>query len=76
MEEGADFVDSLNPDSRRVIEQALVEPSIGKLKVGEPIQLERVGYFCIDPNSTKDERLILNRSVAMRDSWAKLTKNK
>ena len=74
VEEGKDFTDYLNPDSLTVLQTALVEPSIQQLEVGQPFQLERIGYFCIDPKKTEDARLILNRSVAMRDSWAKKAK--
>ena len=73
-EEGKDFVDCLNPDSLEIVESALVEPSIQDLEVGEPMQLERVGYFCIDSDQAEDGSLVLNRSVAMRDSWAKKAK--
>ena len=74
-EEGKDFTSSLNPDSRKVVEHALIEPSIMDLAVGQPIQLERIGYFCVDPDRAKDGSLVLNRSVAMRDSWAKKAKS-
>ena len=73
-EEGKDFVDCLNPDSLEVLESSLVEPSVQDLEVGEPMQLERVGYFCIDSDQAEDGSLVLNRSVAMRDSWAKKAK--
>ena len=73
-EEGKDFVDCLNPDSLEIVESALVEPSVQNLEVGEPMQLERVGYFCIDSDQPEDGSLVLNRSVAMRDSWAKKAK--
>ena len=53
-EEGKDFTFSLNPDSRKVVEHALIEPSIMDLAVGQPIQLERIGYFCVDPDRAKD----------------------
>jgi glutaminyl-tRNA synthetase len=72
--EGKDFIDYINPESLTVIDSALVEPSVQNLPIGQPFQLERIGYFCIDPQSTQDGNLILNRSVAMRDSWAKKAK--
>ena len=46
-----DFIDHLNPDSLTIHEDALVEPSVQELSVGQPFQLERIGYFCIDPES-------------------------
>ena len=73
-EDGKDFVDCLNPESLEVVESALVEPSVQDLEVGEPMQLERVGYFCIDSDQAENGSLVLNRSVAMRDSWAKKAK--
>ena len=73
-EEGTDFIDHLNPDSLEKLSGALVESSVATLGVGEPFQLERIGYFCIDPDSPKEGELILNRSVALRDSWAKASK--
>ena len=73
-EEGKDFVDCLNPDSLEIVESALVEPSVQDFEVGEPMQLERVGYFCIDSDQPEDGSIVLNRSVAMRDSWAKKAK--
>jgi glutaminyl-tRNA synthetase len=73
-QEGGNFTDNLNPESLQVNENALVESSVGELPTGDPFQLERIGYFCIDPDSAKENRLILNRSVALRDSWAKANK--
>lgn len=69
-----DFTDNLNPDSLQTNDNALVESSILDLPLGVPYQLERIGYFCTDSDSTKDTKLIINRSVAMRDSWAKNNK--
>ena len=73
-EEGGDFTANLNPESLEVNEHALVESSVSDLGEGVPFQLERIGYFCIDPDSSKEDRLIINRSVALRDSWAKANK--
>lgn len=65
-----DFMDCLNPGSLEVITEALVEPSLLALPVGENVQFERLGYFCVDKDSTADKR-VFNRSVALKDSWAK-----
>ena len=73
-EDGSDFIDHLNPDSLERVEGALVESSITKLNTGESFQLERIGYFCIDPDSQQEVELVLNRTVALRDSWAKANK--
>ena len=71
--EGADWKDSLNPDSLEVVAEAKVEPSVAGAEPGTTYQFERNGYFCIDPDST-DEKLVFNRVVALRDTWAKMQK--
>jgi len=70
---GADgeFLDDLNPDSLEVIENAWLEPSIAEFAPGDRFQLERLGYFCVDPDSTPG-RQVLNRTVTLRDTWAKV----
>jgi len=68
-----DFTDYINPDSMQVIEGAKVEPSLKGAAVGDRFQFERVGYFCVDPDSTED-KLVFNRTIALRDSWAKIEK--
>jgi glutaminyl-tRNA synthetase len=68
-----DFTDYINPDSLQVIEHAKVEPSLKGAAVGDRFQFERVGYFCVDPDSTAD-KLVFNRTIALRDSWAKIEK--
>ncbi|MBN37372.1 MAG: glutamine--tRNA ligase [Opitutae bacterium] len=72
--DGGDFTDNLNPESLQINGNALVEFSILEFPPGVPYQLERIGYFCTDPDSIKGAQLIINRSVAMRDSWAKKNK--
>ncbi len=74
VEDGTDFTDNLNPDSLEQIGGALVESSVSSIPPGAPFQLERIGYFCIDPDLTEKAELVLNRSVALRDSWAKANK--
>jgi glutaminyl-tRNA synthetase len=66
-----DFLDDINPDSLEVIDDALLEPSVAAFEVGERFQLERLGYFCIDPETTA-ERPVLNRTVTLRDTWARV----
>lgn len=68
--EDEDFVSTLNPESLVVIADAKVEPSVVHDPIGSRYQFERTGYFSSDPDSTA-ERLVFNRIVAMRDSWAK-----
>ncbi len=67
---GADFKSFLNPDSLRVVEGALVEPSVAGAQPFERFQFERHGYFVVDPDSTA-ERLVFNRIVSLRDTWAR-----
>lgn len=71
VEEGKDFLSNLNSDSLTSLSDALVEKSIEELQAGEPFQLERIGYFILDTKAQEMGKLVLNRSVAMRDSWAK-----
>ena len=73
--DGVDFIDNINPDSLNTIELCLTETSLGNIEVGLPFQLERIGYFCKDPDSDSESKLILNRTVALRDSWGKLNKS-
>jgi glutaminyl-tRNA synthetase len=67
---GPDFRSFLNPDSLRVVEGALVEPSVAGARPGDRFQFERHGYFAVDPDATA-ERLVFNRIVPLRDTWAK-----
>ena len=67
-----DFMDFLNPDSLKII-NALVEPSLQTSKIGDRFQFQRLGYFNVDDDSTS-ERLVFNKTVGLRDSWAKSNK--
>ena len=73
VEEGKDYKTNLNPDSLKIVYPAYVEPGLKASKPGNLYQFERQGYFCIDYDSS-DKRLIFNRTVALRDSWAKISK--
>jgi glutaminyl-tRNA synthetase len=66
-----DFLDDLSPNSLERITDAWLEPSIAAFGPGDRFQLERLGYFCVDPDSTPD-RPALNRTVTLRDTWAKV----
>jgi len=70
-EEGQDFTASLNPRSLEVVRDAKLEPSLANAAVGGRYQFERLGYFCVDPDS-KPGRLVFNRTVALKDTWAKV----
>ncbi|WP_456324797.1 glutamine--tRNA ligase/YqeY domain fusion protein [Desulfonauticus submarinus] len=67
---GKSFKELLNPESLKVV-KALVEPALFELKVGDHFQFERIGYFCVDKDSTPTQ-MIVNRTVTLRDSWAKI----
>jgi len=71
VEEGKDFKDYLNPNSLEVLQGCKVEPSLKGAAPGSRYQFLRVGYFCVDPDST-DGHLVFNRTVGLRDTWAKL----
>jgi len=71
VEEGKTFLDNLNPNSLEVLPVCKLEPSLAKAEVGDRFQFERLGYFCVDPDTTT-ERLVFNRSVQLRDTWAKI----
>jgi glutaminyl-tRNA synthetase len=71
--ENEDFRANLNPDSLEILKECKLEPGLHGAKPGERFQFERLGYFCVDPDSTKDS-LIFNRTVSLRDTWAKIEK--
>jgi len=73
--EGNDWLANLNPHSLEVIKDARVEPSLAKAKKGELYQFERLGYFCVDPVESTDAKLVFNRAVTLRDTWAKIAKS-
>ena len=65
-----DLFADLNPNSLEILTEGRVEPALAGAAPGEPVQLERQGYFCLDPD-TQPGHLVFNRTVALRDSWAK-----
>jgi glutaminyl-tRNA synthetase len=71
--EGEDFKSNLNPNSLEILSSCRVEPSLGQAKPGSRYQFERLGYFCVDPDSSEG-RLVFNRTVTLRDPWAKIQK--
>jgi glutaminyl-tRNA synthetase len=71
--EGGDFTDNLNPNSLEVVTSAKLEPSLKGAAPGSRYQFERLGYFCVDLDSTP-EKPVFNRTVALRDTWAKIEK--
>jgi glutaminyl-tRNA synthetase len=67
-----DFMSVLNPDSLTVIREARVEPSVAGDAVGPRYQFERTGYFMKDPEDSSPEHPVFNRTVTLRDTWAKV----
>ncbi|WP_438961186.1 glutamine--tRNA ligase/YqeY domain fusion protein [Nonlabens sp.] len=65
-----DFMEFVNPNSLEVI-TAMAEPAMKNLQIGEVVQFQRMGYFCVDPDTT-DEKMVFNRTVTLRDTWAKV----
>lgn len=70
LEEGKTFRDYINPDSLRTLKNCILEPGLGAASPRERFQFLRQGYFCADRDSTPD-RPVFNRTVALKDSWAK-----
>jgi glutaminyl-tRNA synthetase len=73
VEEGQDVLDNLNPNSLEIIADAKVEPSLANATAGTRYQFERLGYFCVDPDS-KPGKPVFNRTVALKDAWARVEK--
>ena len=73
VEEGQTWLDNLNPNSLEVLTGCKLEPSLQGVAAGNRFQFERLGYFCADPDSTP-EMPVFNRTVALRDTWAKIEK--
>ncbi len=73
VEEGKDFKSNINPNSLEVLRSCYIEPSLAGAAAGSRYQFERMGYFCVDPNSS-DKKPVFNRTVTLRDTWAKIEK--
>ena len=72
VEAGADFKSNLNPNSLEVLKGCFVEPGLAGAAPGSIYQFERQGYFCVDPVESTAGKLVFNRTVSLRDSWAKI----
>ena len=72
-EDGREPFDDLNPGSLEIVAGAKVEPSLAPAPAGSRFQFERQGYFCVDPDSSA-QGLVFNRTVSLRDTWAKIEK--
>jgi glutaminyl-tRNA synthetase len=73
-QEGGDWKADLNPDSLTVLTGCRVEPSLARVEPGAKYQFERLGYFCADALDSKPGALVFNRTVPLRDTWAKIEK--
>ncbi len=73
VEEGKNFLDYINPNALEVLTGCRLEPALAEKEPGFLCQFERLGYFCVDPDAT-DEKHVFNRSVTLRDTWAKIQK--
>jgi glutaminyl-tRNA synthetase len=71
VEEGQEFTANLNPDSLNVLTGCKVEPSLREAAGGNRYQFERMGYFCVDPDS-KPDQLVFNKTIGLKDTWAKV----
>ncbi len=71
-----DYRDLVNPESLKIISNAKLEPFVQNFKPGEKFQFERLGYFCIDTKFTDSSKLVFNRTVTLKDTWAKTVNKK
>ncbi|HET8735672.1 MAG TPA: glutamine--tRNA ligase, partial [Pricia sp.] len=67
-----DFMDFINPDSLQIV-TGYLEPGLMQSQIGDRVQFQRLGYFCVDPD-TSEEKLVFNRTVGLRDTWEKIQK--
>lgn len=72
--EGVDYKTNLNPDSLQVLTGCKLEPGLGAAAPGSRFQFERLGYFCVDSKDSTPEKPVFNRTVTLRDAWAKVEK--
>jgi len=73
-DEGGDLGAQLNPRSLEVLKSCRIEPSLAGADPGDRYQFERLGYFCVDASDSKPELIVFNRTVTLRDTWAKIQK--
>ncbi len=69
-----DFMEFLNPESLTILENCKAEPHLKSAEPGDKFQFQRLGYFCVDTKYTTSDKLVFNRTVTLRDSWAKMQK--
>jgi len=73
-EEGQDFLSNLNPDSLTILDNCYLEPALAQLPPETRVQFERIGYFCSDKYDHSQEKPVFNRTVGLKDTWAKIEK--
>jgi glutaminyl-tRNA synthetase len=74
--DGKTFKDFINPDSLEILTACKLEPGLAEAKPGQLFQFERLGYFCVDAKESSADHLVFNRTVTLRDTWAKIVKSK
>lgn len=74
LEEGEDFKDGLNPESLMLLDGCRLEPSLSGVNAGDTFQFERMGYFCVDPDSNSS-KIVFNRTATLKDEWVKIQKS-
>jgi glutaminyl-tRNA synthetase len=72
--EGTEWLSNINPKSLETLNASRVEPSLADAKSGDLYQFERLGYFCVDSVDSKQDALVFNRAVTLRDTWARIEK--
>lgn len=75
-EKEKDYKELINPDSLKIISNAKLEPFVKNSKPGDKFQFERLGYFCVDTKHTTEAKLVFNRTVTLKDTWAKTANKK
>ncbi|UCG05349.1 MAG: glutamine--tRNA ligase/YqeY domain fusion protein [Desulfobacterales bacterium] len=75
VENGKDFTDYINPKSLELLKNCKLEPSLASASPESRFQFERLGYFCVDSKDSKAEAVVFNRTVTLRDTWAKILKS-
>jgi len=73
-EKDSDFASFINPNSLEILKECFVEPSLKGASQGSHYQFERIGYFCVDSKDSTQDNPVFNRTVTLRDSWAKIMK--
>jgi glutaminyl-tRNA synthetase len=75
VENGKDFTDVINPKSLEILKNCKLEPSLAGATPESRFQFERLGYFCVDAKESNAENPVFNRTVTLRDTWAKILKS-